>query len=105
MFPNNIALDIDKFIEEWNIKYPYDRWWRRKYNVPFGSEQHRNMRIIDMAVQYYEDIFFEKLNKKAQDEEEFIEDNDIIINGKKVVKMHKDDIEEEFENIDLENFK
>lgn len=69
----------DTFILKWNIQYPYDRRWRKKYNVSFGSEQHLTTSHIDMAFDLREDDLFKRLQEQA-------EDNDL-----KNLKTEKDD--------------
>lgn len=111
IFNNEIKLDVRKFIKIWNSKYPFDRWWRKKYNIPFGSKQHRDACFIDMVVEYKEDIYFKKLMENDEDND-FEKEVDEIINstdkssklGKKIVKMTKKELDDEFDNLDIENF-
>ncbi len=104
-----LHLDINKFIENWNLNYPFDRWWRKKYNVPFGSEIHRAASFIDMAIDYKEDRFFERLSKK--DEIESDQEVDKIINSENnsakksnPIRLSKKDIDKEFEELDLDKY-
>ena len=32
--------DVTDFYDYWNRNYPIDSWYRRKYNIPFGSRKH-----------------------------------------------------------------
>lgn len=99
---------ISAFIIEWT-KFPIDIWWRKKYNVPFGSKSHREMNFIDMAIDYQETLYWNKavneipISKELQDEEDFI-DSQLNANNERVVKMSQEEIDEEYENIDLEKF-
>ena len=98
-------LDIDKFIQDWNFKYPYDRWWRKKYNVPFGSEIHRNASFIEMSFEYKEDMFYYKLKQKEEEDEDFKEIVGENTNqDKKVIKMSKKDLDNEFADLKLDDF-
>jgi hypothetical protein len=104
-----INLDIRKFIKEWNVRYPYDRWWRKKYNIPFGSELHRKANFIEMMIEYSEDIYFQKLAKLSDESDEMEAEIDKIINSNKegqksTVKMTKKEVDEEFEDLDLNQF-
>lgn len=54
-------------IVEWNLKYAYDKWWRLKYSVPFGSQQHLQMNPIDIAFEYEEDRLFKEEFKAKKD--------------------------------------
>lgn len=56
--------DFEKFIYNWNIDNPVDRWYRQKYGIKFNSPEHRVLSFIDMAFEYREDeIYKEALEK------------------------------------------
>lgn len=103
---NSCHLDLDKFIQDWNNKYPYDRWWRKKYNIPFGSKLHKQASFIEMAYEYKEDMYYYKL-KEQEDENDGFED---IVNKnpddsqKKVIKMSKKELDTEFADLNLDDF-
>lgn len=61
--------DIRDFVYRWNYKFPIDRWWRKKYNVAFNSPQHKEMSFIDMRIEYEEELLFQSLKKKDDDED------------------------------------
>jgi len=69
---NNHELSIDKiqkFVLWWNSTYPIDYWWRQKYSIPFGSEKHQAQSILDMRIEFEEDLLvaeqrLEKLKKE-----------------------------------------
>ena len=42
----------------WNRKFPLDRWWRQKHNVPFMSPAHRESSFIHQLMEYEEDKMF-----------------------------------------------
>lgn len=44
----------------WNRKFPLDRWWRVKHNVPFMSPVHRESSFIHQLMEYEEDSLFYK---------------------------------------------
>jgi len=91
---------IDDFIFDWN-RFSIDLWWRKRYNIPFGSPQHRRANFIDMLIEYRETILLYKKNEF--DDENIIVDNETI-SFKDDVKMTKDEIIEEYENLDLSQF-
>ena len=104
-----INLDINKFIREWNVRYPYDRWWRKKYNIPFGSEQHRKANFIDMIIEFKEEVYFQKLNKESAEDKEMELEVDKIISSenkgvKTTIKLSKKEIDDEFDNLNLNEF-
>lgn len=49
-----IRDSANSFLSFWNSLY-LDFWWRKKYNIPFGSSQHREMNPIDMLIEYLEE--------------------------------------------------
>ncbi len=46
------------FIVTWNNNFPLDRVYRRKYNIPFNSQQHKNLCQIDVLLDLLEDDLF-----------------------------------------------
>lgn len=62
--------DIRKYVVRWNNKFPYDRWWRQKHGVAFGSPEHKETSFIDQYFEFVEDMMFTELQeerKKAND--------------------------------------
>lgn len=56
---------IKAFVYEWNTKFPIDRWWRMKHGVPFNSEIHRSVSLMDIRFEFEEDfLFLPDLNKR-----------------------------------------
>lgn len=43
-------------IATWNATYPYDRWWRKKHKVAFGSKKHLEQNPIDQKLEFLEDV-------------------------------------------------
>ena len=95
MKPNNkIKDEVVEFIFNWH-EFPFDYWWRKRYNIPFGSSAHREMNFIDMYIEYQE---FLLLNKPESVEEDcFNTDDDIV-------KMSEEEINDDYENLDLTKF-
>lgn len=56
---------VKNFVLEWNTKFPIDRWWREKHAVAFNSAQHREVSIIDMRVEWEEDILYNKIRNEV----------------------------------------
>ena len=54
------AETLEDLILKWNTKYPYDKWWREKYNVPFQSEEHLNANPLWQKAEYLEDKLYNK---------------------------------------------
>lgn len=103
---NNAQEEIDKFIFKWH-DFPFDYWWRKKYKIPFGSQAHREMNFIDMYIEYREEFL---LNKAIEEYDKSISDREDEELGlkdgseKRVIKMTKQEIDDDFENLDLSQF-
>ena len=91
----NLIEQIDHFIMEWD-SFVVDYWWRKRYNIPFGSKQHREMSFIDMAIEYREQIIF--VNSQKDEEDNVIDENENIVH------MTDKEIDEDYEKLDLSNF-
>lgn len=103
---NNAQEEIDKFIFKWH-DFPFDYWWRKKYKIPFGSQAHREMNFIDMYIEYREEFL---LNKAIEEYDKSVSDREDKELGlkdgseKRVIKMTKQEIDDDFENLDLSQF-
>ena len=95
---NNIKDEIKRFIFNWH-EFPFDYWWRKRYNIPFGSPTHREMNFIDMYIEYQEELL---LNEMAVEED----NEDVVLgnNDSEVVKLSKQEIDEDYDNLDLSKF-
>lgn len=93
----SLRKEIDKFLKHWHNTYVLDYWWRKKYNVPFGSPQHKAMNPIDMLIEWQEEKMIKRMTTKKE-----VEENVDDING---ISMSQKEIDADYENIDLENFK
>ena len=91
----------ERFLFNW-YSFPIDYWWRKKYNVPFGSRTHREMNFIDMAIEFEEDLQM----MKANDEEDYITDRDLGLDYKdeNSVQLTQDEIDEDYDNLELDEF-
>ena len=88
----------------WNQKYPIDLHWRKKYRVAFGSKAHLEVSFIDMKIDLEEEEMLNEArrlyNKKDSGEDEI----DEILNIPKVEKMSAKEIDNEFDNLDINEF-
>lgn len=57
-------MTLTEITLKWSNTWKFDYWWRKKYNVPFNSEAHRNMSQIDIRIEYVE----HRLAQKFQDD-------------------------------------
>ena len=97
---NNIKDEVKRFIFNWH-EFPFDYWCRKRYNIPFGSPTHREMNFIDMYIEYQEDLLLNEI----KEQEDIEEDIDLGINdGKEIVKLSKQEIDDDYDNLDLSKF-
>lgn len=101
---NNLLKDeVRRFILEWH-DFPFDYWWRKKYNVPFGSKAHREMNFIDIYTEYQEEALLKKIQEEYQRKQEENENKALDIHSDNNVKLTKKEIDEDYENLDLSQF-
>lgn len=102
---NKLREEVSRFIVNWNDKFPIDYWWRTKYKIPFGSEQHRQSDFIKMFIDYEEEkMINEYINKSIKNKEE-IEEGEFSELGEPSGKsMTKEEIDQAFDDIDLDKF-
>ena len=53
--------DYNQYILDWNNRFPVDRWWRNKYNIPFMSKAHQEISFLDQLFEYREDKVFKDI--------------------------------------------
>lgn len=94
---NKLQNEIENSIITWNKKYPIDCWWRRKYNVPFGSERHRQANFIQMFFDYQEQKMVEKSLEEYRKRKS--------TEGAGVTKdLSQEQIDYDFDNLDLSQY-
>lgn len=90
----------NEFLLDWH-RFPLDYWWRKKYNVAFGSPKHRAINFIDVYLEYCEMLLVISQNENSADSEE---DDYPESNNRKAVDMTQKEIDKDFEEIDLTDF-
>lgn len=100
MSQNKIRDEIRQQINSWNSKFPIDYWWRKKYNIPFGSQAHREANLIDMFYDYEEEKIMNKVIERISGEmkDEIVADLNV---GK---KMSNKELDDAFDNLDINQF-
>lgn len=100
---NVLRTEVSNFLTRWHNDFILDYWWRKKHDVAFGSATHREMNFIDMFIEYQEEVII----KRAQLKEQRKEEEDWL--GKErlenMVQMSQQEIDDDYENIDIENYK
>lgn len=100
-------MTILQRVIKWNNQYPYDYLWRKKYNIPFGSEQHLKTSHVDMCFDMIEEDYIKsKVQERRDEEDNIILDSSVFGDSSKdkVIKMAKKEVDEEFDNIDITKF-
>lgn len=92
---NELRLAVNNFLHHWHSDFVLDYWWRKKYHVPFGSEEHRNMSFIDMYIEYMEDKKIQRLREQEENMRYSVDGGET---------MSQKEIDEDYENINLEDF-
>ena len=92
--------NLEQFILEWNSRFKYDRLWRKKYNIAFGSKNHLEANQIDIYLDILEDKLANKIKSELEQQEKDKKDFE------KTGKILKEQVEseEEVEGL-LKNFK
>jgi len=54
------------FLIRWNNNFPYDRWFRKKFSIGFGSEEHRKISQIDVFYEFYEEFLFKEYEEELE---------------------------------------
>lgn len=95
--------EIKAYILWWNNKFPVDRWWREKHNIPFLSPRHKAMSLIDIFIEYEEEVLFANYRNQIQTKQE---DRYVPGSGQILKKRFftQEQIEEQFENINLDDY-
>ena len=104
--------DIRAYVNEWNLRFPIDRWWREKFNVAFGSSVHRESSIFNQLYQYTEDKMVLEARRKAEQEakkkEEGFEEIENYIPGTgnwlSPRILEGKELDDAFENINLDDY-
>ena len=100
-----IKDDIIHFIFRWH-EFPLDYWWRKKYNIPFGSLKHREMNFIDIFIEYQEGVLLKQTQDEYEQEQSELEDEAISLpsSNTEIVKMTEQEIDDDYENLELSEF-
>lgn len=92
------------FMKWWIMVFPLDYWWRKKYNVAFGSDVHRNMSIEDIICDYEEAELLKEIEKDLKKEKDRM--NRYLETPRELLLLDGVEVEytdEEFLKIDLDS--
>ena len=62
------------FRDYWSKVSPLDAWYRKKYNIPFNSREHRETRLVDIRIMWGEYIL-EVMEERRKHVEEYVENH------------------------------
>lgn len=82
------SKDIKELVENWNKQIPIDKWYRRKYNIAFNSQIHRQVNLIDMFFEFWEFVITQPKRKKEEKQEPYIKGEGNFM--KEIVYSQKD---------------
>lgn len=99
------SKNIQEFTERWNDAIPIDRWYRKKYNIPFNSSSHKQICLADMFYEFWEFINYEYIplktkKKNNEKEEKYVRGEG---NFMKTVKYSVQDIDRIFDELDIDS--
>jgi hypothetical protein len=63
-------MTIEEVIAKWNSQWRYDFWWRTRYEVAFGSPEHRAANQVDIYFEYVENRMYQEAVEKFKVDEE-----------------------------------
>jgi len=89
-------------IYDWNLKFPFDHQWRHKYKIPYGSKAHREMCLFDIKFDISEEKLFKSLIQEKMSEK--VNNNNKLLKRSKISKVSKKEVEDYFDNLDLDQF-
>jgi len=95
-------LNLRQTIVLWNNTFPYDRVYRQKHNIAFGSEEHRKVNQIDVYLDSLEDRMFKELLDEVAEEKQLAEaykKNGIL--REECVQAIESELEDIFDNLDV----
>ena len=100
---NALRTEVSNFLTRWHNDFILDYWWRKKHDIAFGSAAHREMNFIDMFIEYQEEVIIKRaqLNEQRKEEEDWLGKERL----ENMVQMSQQEIDDDYENIDIENYK
>ena len=96
--------EIRQFITYWDSNYPVDLWYRKRFGIRFGSNEHKELRLIDIRFELEEqrliehqekvDLFKVQQLKKYKDTGVWIEE---------CTQEQEEDLLDIFDNLDIDS--
>ena len=95
---------LKSFIIWWDNTFPLDKKFREKYNIPFGSEAHRNTCQVDIYLDWLESQIYKEAFDEAMinyEKEENLKKG-ILINKRESVTTEQE--QELIDNLSIGSF-
>lgn len=94
--------DLRKLIISWNNRFPLDREYRKKYNIPFNSPQHRIISQLDIYLEWLEEEAFKAAIENAVEDIEKKEqfDKGVWLKPREAIMSSEEDIDA-FDKLDV----
>lgn len=100
---SNHKNNFRKFTENWNIKYPLDRWYRKRYNIPFGSDQHKSIDIQNIRIEFEEDLLFNELLVNSTSSNKYDPGKGLWLNKVEQPEVTQEEITDIYDNLNIKN--
>ena len=71
IFTKEYEKAVKQEVENWASLHPIDVWWRRKFDIPFGSKEHLDTNFLSQFHSFIEEDFLEKLRKAEPEVDEY----------------------------------
>lgn len=94
--------EIKQLLIYWNNTFPFDRVYRQKHNIAFGSKEHREINQIDVCYDILEDKLFEKFYEEQLEKKGLKEAyaKDGILNKESTIAL-EESLEDVFDSLDV----
>lgn len=60
--------ELKVFMTQWNNRFPYDRWYRKKHRIAFMSRDHMECSFLHEIMEYEEDKLFDRIIEEKVEE-------------------------------------
>lgn len=91
--------ELIQSVINWNRKFPLDRWWRQKHNVPFMSPAHRESSFIHQLMEYEEEKMFLETFVEEKGKELYVPGAHDIFKAPSTMKGFMDEAEREIQEM------
>lgn len=97
-------MSPEEFVIWWNNTFPKDRSYRKKYNIAFGSLEHRQINQIDVYFDQLEELVYDRYIKQYKEEKEGLETYKKTGEWLKQSTFGDKEFDEIFDNLDVSKF-